>query len=86
MGPLAIGREKGWFEEEFAPLNAEIEWSEFPSGPPLLESLAANHVDLSFLGDGALIAGLEKNLPFEVIAQTGEGESTFELLLLRIVR
>jgi sulfonate transport system substrate-binding protein len=80
MNPLTIGREKGWFEEEFAPLNAEIEWSEFTSGPPLLESLAANHVDLSFLGDGALIAGLEKNLPFEVIAQTSEGESNVRII------
>ena len=80
MSPLTIGREKGWFEEEFASLNAEIEWSEFTSGPPLLESLAANHVDLSFLGDGALIAGLEKNLPFEVIAQTSEGKSNVRII------
>lgn len=80
MNPLTIGREKGWFEEEFAPLNAEIEWSEFTSGPPLLESLAANHVDLSFLGDGALIAGLDKKLPFEVIAQTSDGKSNVRIL------
>ena len=32
MNPLTIGQEKGWFEEEFAPLNAEIEWSEFKAG------------------------------------------------------
>ena len=48
--------------------------------PPLLESLAANHVDLSFLGDGALIAGLDKNLPFEVIAQTSEGASNVRII------
>ena len=80
MNPLTIGREQGWFEEELASLNAEIEWSEFTSGPPLLESLAANHVDLSFLGDGALIAGLDKNLPFEVIAQTSDGKSNVRIL------
>ena len=56
-------------------MNAQVKWSEFTSGPPLLESLASNRVDLSFLGDGALIAGLDKKLPFEVIAQTGTGES-----------
>ena len=90
MGPLVIGREKGWFEEEFKSLNAEIAWSEFPSGPPLLESFASNRVDLSFLGDGALIAGLDKNLPFEVIAQSGTGESyvsrSFLLKLIVILR
>ena len=64
MSPLMIGREKGWFEEEFASLNAEIEWSEFTSGPPLLESLAANHVDLSFLGDGASDCWFRKKSTF----------------------
>ncbi|WP_263281999.1 ABC transporter substrate-binding protein [Peribacillus butanolivorans] len=45
-----------------------------------MESLASNRVDLSFLGDGALIAGIDKNLPFEVIAQTGQGESSVRIL------
>ncbi|WP_071393947.1 ABC transporter substrate-binding protein [Bacillus tuaregi] len=80
MSPLTIGRDKGWFEEEFSKLNAKIEWSEFTSGPPLLESLAANHVDISFLGDGALIAGLDKDLPFEVIAQTSNGKSNVRII------
>jgi sulfonate transport system substrate-binding protein len=81
MGPLVIGREKGWFAEEFKALNAEVKWSEFTSGPPLLESLASNRVDLSFLGDGALIAGIDKKLPFEVIGQTGTGESNVRILV-----
>jgi sulfonate transport system substrate-binding protein len=81
MGPLVIAREKGWFEEEFKAMNAKVTWSEFTSGPPLLESLASNRVDLSFLGDGALIAGLDKKLPFEVIAQTGTGESNVRILV-----
>ena len=76
MGPLVIAREKGWLEEEFKAINAEVTWSEFPSGPPLLESLASNRVDLSTLGDGALIAGLDKKLPFEVIAQIGTGDQS----------
>ncbi|MCD1162981.1 ABC transporter substrate-binding protein [Peribacillus frigoritolerans] len=80
MGPLVIAKEKGLFNEEFSKLDAQIEWSEFQSGPPLLESLASNRVDLSFLGDGALIAGIDKNLPFEVIAQTGRGESSVRIL------
>ena len=80
IGPLVIAKEKGWLEEEFKSLNAEVAWSEFPSGPPLLESLASNRVDLSTLGDGALIAGLDKKLPFEVIAQLGTGESLSRIL------
>lgn len=60
MGPLVIAKEKGLFNEEFSKLDAQIVWSEFPSGPSLLESLASNRVALSFLGDGALIAGIDK--------------------------
>jgi sulfonate transport system substrate-binding protein len=73
--PILIGREKGFFEEEFSKVNATIKWSEFASGPPLLESLASKRVDLSFLGDGAALSGLDRGLPFEVIAQTQLGES-----------
>lgn len=83
MSPLTIGKVKGIFEEEFASHNVEIVWSEFTSGPPLLESLVANHVDLSVLGDGALIAGLDKNLTFEVVAQTGEGASNVRIITHR---
>ncbi|WP_394235328.1 ABC transporter substrate-binding protein [Niallia oryzisoli] len=81
IGPLLIAKEKGWLEEEFKTVNAEVAWSEFPSGPPLLESLASNRVDISALGDGALIAGLDKKLPFEVIAQSGTGESLSRILV-----
>lgn len=73
--PILIGRAKGFFEEEFSKVNATIVWSEFAAGPPLLESLASKRVDLSFLGDGAALSGLERGLPFEVIAQTQLGES-----------
>lgn len=74
LTPLLLAREKGWLEEEFKKLNADVSWSEFQSGPPLLESLASKRVDLSFLGDGATISGLSANLPFEVIALLSDGK------------
>jgi sulfonate transport system substrate-binding protein len=75
IDPIIIGREKDFFEDEFSKVDATIKWSEFASGPPLLESLASKRVDLSFLGDGAALSGLDRGLPFEVIAQTQLGES-----------
>ncbi|WP_435169188.1 aliphatic sulfonate ABC transporter substrate-binding protein [Paenibacillus glycanilyticus] len=74
LSPLLLAKEKGWLEEEFKTLNADVSWSEFQSGPPLLESLASKRVDLSFLGDGATISGLSANLPFEVIALLSDGK------------
>lgn len=79
--PLNIARDKGWVEEEFKKLNAEVQWSEFPSGPPLLEALSAGRVDLSFLGDGATIAGIAGGLPFEVVALLSEGKNSVSILV-----
>ena len=73
MGPLAIIQEKGWLEEEFQALNAKVIWSEFASGPPLLESLVAGRVDLSLLGDGAALQGQAAGLPFIYIANISTG-------------
>lgn len=81
LSPMNIARDKGWVEEEFKKLNAEVQWSEFPSGPPLLESLSAGRVDLSFLGDGATIAGIAGGLPFEVIALLSEGKNTVSIIV-----
>ncbi|PWV95713.1 sulfonate transport system substrate-binding protein [Paenibacillus cellulosilyticus] len=81
LSPLIIAQAKGFYEEAFSKLNAEISWSKFPSGPPLLESLVAGRVDLSFLGDGATIAGISNKLPFEVIGLNSEGKSGARLLV-----
>lgn len=74
IDPMLVGREKGFFEEELEKVNATVKWSVFTAGPPLLESLASNRVDLSFLGDGAALAGLDRGLPFEVIGQSQLGQ------------
>ncbi|WP_127532701.1 aliphatic sulfonate ABC transporter substrate-binding protein [Paenibacillus kobensis] len=81
INPLTIARAKGLYEEAFSKLNAEVEWSKFPSGPPLLEALVAGRVDLSFLGDGAAIAGISNKLPFEVIGLSSEGKKTSSILV-----
>jgi len=81
LSPLIIAQAKGFYEEAFSKLNAEVVWSKFPSGPPLLESLVAGRVDLSFLGDGATIAGISNQLPFEIIGLSSEGKSGARLLV-----
>lgn len=81
LSSLIVAKEKGYYEEAFSKLNAEVEWSKFPSGPPLLEALVAGRVDLSFLGDGATIAGISNKLPFEIIGLSSEGKSSARLLV-----
>lgn len=81
IGPLVIAQEKGWVEEAFENLNAKVEWSKFTSGPPLLEALVSNRVDLGSLGDGATITGVANQLPFEIIALLGDGKDLNTLIV-----
>ncbi|UVI29181.1 ABC transporter substrate-binding protein [Paenibacillus spongiae] len=68
---LSVAKEKGWFEEEFAKLNANVEWHEFQSSVPLLEGIVSNRVDFSFIGDGTVVTGKAANSPFTVISTIG---------------
>jgi len=51
FGVLALARQTGALEKRLASRNVKIEWSEFNSGPPLLEALGANAVDFGPTGD-----------------------------------
>jgi len=68
---LAVAKKKGWFEEEFAKVNAKVEWHEFQSSVPLLEGLVSNRIDFSFIGDGTVVTGKSANSPFTVISTIG---------------
>jgi sulfonate transport system substrate-binding protein len=51
FGVLALARQTGALEKRLAGKNVKIEWSEFNSGPPLLEALGAGAVDFGPTGD-----------------------------------
>ncbi|MCR8659470.1 aliphatic sulfonate ABC transporter substrate-binding protein [Paenibacillus endoradicis] len=68
---LSIAKSKGWFEEEFATLNATVNWHEFQSSVPLLEGLVSDRIDFSFIGDGTVVTGKAAKTPFTVISATG---------------
>lgn len=81
-GLLLFAKEKGWFDEEFAKIGAEVKWAEFPTGPPLLESLSAGRVDLSLLGDGAAISAIANGLPVTLISQISVGLKGSNILIV----
>jgi sulfonate transport system substrate-binding protein len=51
FGILAIAKQRGVLEARLKDKNVSIEWSEFNSGPPLLEALGANAIDFGPTGD-----------------------------------
>ncbi|TXN63749.1 sulfonate ABC transporter substrate-binding protein [Methylobacterium sp. WL6] len=50
-GSLVLLKGRGTLEKALAPLGYEVAWSEFPSGPPLLEALNAGAIDLGSAGE-----------------------------------
>jgi sulfonate transport system substrate-binding protein len=50
-GVLALANRKGALEKRLAGHGITVEWSEFTSGPPLLEALGAGALDFGATGD-----------------------------------
>lgn len=73
LGPLLIAKEKGWFEEEFAKVGVKVKWTVFQSGPPHFEAMAANRLDLGYVGNSPVIAAQAADIPFKEIALASDG-------------
>ncbi|AYD01078.1 aliphatic sulfonate ABC transporter substrate-binding protein [Neorhizobium sp. NCHU2750] len=50
-GVLALAKSQGALEKRFADRGIKVSWSEFTSGPPLLEALGAGALDFGPTGD-----------------------------------
>lgn len=50
-GVLALAKSQGVLEKRFADRGIKVSWSEFTSGPPLLEALGAGALDFGPTGD-----------------------------------
>ncbi|MCJ2014813.1 sulfonate ABC transporter substrate-binding protein [Methylobacterium sp. J-076] len=50
-GSLVLLKGRGTLERALQPLGVAVEWSEFPSGPPLMEALNAGAIDFGSAGE-----------------------------------
>ncbi|MCI2256300.1 aliphatic sulfonate ABC transporter substrate-binding protein [Domibacillus sp. PGB-M46] len=73
LSPLWIAKEKGWFEEAFEKEGIKVNWTEFQSGPPQFEGLAAGKLDFSQVGNSPVIGGQAADVPFKEIALSQDG-------------
>lgn len=73
LGPLLIAKEKGWFEEEFAKVGVKVNWTVFQSGPPHFEAMAANRLDLGYVGNSPVIAAQAADIGFKEISLAADG-------------
>src|SRR6201995_3237614 len=50
-GKLVLLKGRGSLEEKLKPLGYTVAWTEFPSGPPLLEALNVGAIDFGIAGE-----------------------------------
>ena len=67
-GKLVLLKNRGTLEGALAPLGVTVAWTEFPSGPPLLEAINAGAIDLGNAGEAPPIFAQAARVPFVYVA------------------
>jgi sulfonate transport system substrate-binding protein len=67
-GKLVLLKGHGTLEEKLKPLGYKVVWTEFPSGPPLLEALNVGAVDLGVAGETPPIFAQAAGAPLVYLA------------------
>jgi len=67
-GKLVLLKARGTLEGKLKPLGFTVAWTEFPSGPPLLEAINAGAIDLGNTGEAPPIFAQAAGVPFVYVA------------------
>lgn len=67
-GKLVLLKGRGTLEKKLKPLGYEVSWTEFPSGPPLLEALNVGSVDFGIAGETPPIFAQAAGAPLVYLA------------------
>ena len=79
-GSLAVTRRDGGVEAALRPLGATVTWTEFPSGPPIMEALSAGAIDIGYAGDAPPIFAQASGSELLYAAATPGGSNAAVLL------
>jgi sulfonate transport system substrate-binding protein len=67
-GKLVLLKGSGSLEEKLKPLGYKVSWTEFPSGPPLLEALNVGSIDFGIAGETPPIFAQAAGAPLVYLA------------------
>jgi sulfonate transport system substrate-binding protein len=67
-GKLVLLKSRGTLEEKLKPLGYKVSWTEFPSGPPLLEALNVGAIDFGVAGETPPIFAQAAGAPLVYLA------------------
>jgi sulfonate transport system substrate-binding protein len=67
-GKLVLLKNRGTLEAKLKPLGVSVTWTEFPSGPPLLEAINAGAIDFGNTGEAPPIFAQAAGVPLVYVA------------------
>jgi sulfonate transport system substrate-binding protein len=67
-GKLVLLKSKGTLDEKLKPLGYKVSWTEFPSGPPLLEAINVGAIDFGNTGEAPPIFAQAAGAPLVYVA------------------
>ncbi|HVM33477.1 MAG TPA: aliphatic sulfonate ABC transporter substrate-binding protein [bacterium] len=78
---ILLGKDKGFYEKAFAPLNAVVEYDLFLSGPLIIEATAGKRLDLMCVGNLPPLIGYSNGVDVKVIAKAAFNPATNAVLV-----
>ena len=81
LSPLWVAKEKGWLDEAFEEIGVEVAWTEFQSGPPQFEGIAAGKLDITEVGNTPPISGQAAGIDFKEVALLSKGLKSNAILV-----
>ena len=82
-GSLVLLKGRGVLEQALKPLGYAVEWSEFPSGPPLMEALNAEAIDFGSAGEAPPIFAQAASAELRYVAAEPPAPRGEAILVLR---
>jgi sulfonate transport system substrate-binding protein len=67
-GKLVLLKSKGTLEDKLKEIGCKVVWTEFPSGPPLLEALNVGAIDFGNTGEAPPIFAQAAGAPIQYVA------------------
>jgi sulfonate transport system substrate-binding protein len=79
--PFTLVKARGELEKQLEPLGVTIEWTEFQSGPPMLEALNVGSIDIGRTGDAPPVIAQAADAPLVYIGGSAPKDRSSALIV-----
>ncbi|GAB4232742.1 MAG: sulfonate ABC transporter substrate-binding protein [Elainellaceae cyanobacterium] len=79
--PFTLVKARGGLEKRLEPLGVRVEWTEFQSGPPMLEALNVGSIDIGRTGDAPPIIAQAADAPLVYIGGSKPKDQSSAVLI-----